>query len=151
MRRDRPAGAFDDAKVRTAFPVDRRRHGDDVEGAVGDAGRIGRQREAGGLQVVAVDLAGAVLAGAQFLDPLAGNVIADRAGEFAGHGHSDRQADIAQSYQADPFLGQAVVQRSGPSRGTLCSRNSVKLSRMTHGGGADPTGIGLCRGMVKSW
>ena len=91
----------DSAEVGPAGAVDRRRHGDDIKVGAGQAGRLvligqRRLRKLGGF-----DLAGAVVAGAQFRHPLGVDVEADdgRTGTRKSDGH--RQAHIAEADHRD--------------------------------------------------
>ena len=96
------------AKIRPPRRVDRRRHRDDVEVRCRKRGRIAFVSAASAAQIGRLDLAGAVVAGAQFGDAPAVDVEADHRHAGARKRDRDRQADIAEpDHRAEGALVKA--------------------------------------------
>ena len=120
------------AEIGPARAVDRRRHGDDVEIGFGEAGRIVLEAQRRLLEIGRLDLARAVVAGAQLLDALAVDVEADHRDARARKRDGDRQADIAEPDHRDfALVGHAVaggVRTRAASCGAPVSKSSTAKS-----------------------
>ncbi len=75
--------------------VDRGRHGDDIEVGIAKARRIALVAQRRLAELCHVDLAGAIVAAAQFLDAPAVDIEADNRYAGASEGDGDGQSDIA--------------------------------------------------------
>jgi hypothetical protein len=87
--------------------IDRRRHRHDEE--IGFLQRLGIRREADifcGGEFLLGDLAGAVLAGAQFIDAAGIDIEAEHR-KIPGHVDGERQADISEPNNPDPDVLKA--------------------------------------------
>ena len=100
-------GADHRAEVRAVVAVDRSRNGDDVDVGAGGVGGSAGQPERRGGERFRLDLAGAVDAEPQLLDPPLVDVEADDA-EAARERDGEREADIAEA-DDDDLLGAGGV------------------------------------------
>ena len=99
-----PGAADHRSEVGTIVAVDRRRYGDDVEGAVGELARVGRQLELlGCAELVGRDLHRLVVALLELVDAALADVEADGR-ELAAKGEGHWQTDVTKADDGNLFL-----------------------------------------------
>ena len=109
---DAPAGLAQGLEIRAALLVDRRRHRHHEEVGAGQVGGIGGEGQRRVAKLRGRDLAGVVDPLTQRRDAALGDVEADRAREHARQGDRDRQADIAEADDCNPFRHDTASPRA---------------------------------------